>query len=1002
MFRNNEYQDLNVTADLRLPMGTTLVPHQNREDALSFSRVSPFSLCMNGTWDFMLLNGPHEIPKDVASLAPREKITVPGCWQMQGYGKPQYTNVAFPFPYDPPFVPDENPIGIYKTRFTLPESFHGRQTRLRFEGVDSCFYLYVNGQYAGFSKTPHLAAAFDITAFVKEKQENELLVLVFQLSDGSYLEDQDKWRLHGIFRDVLLLSFGQERIEDVIADAGLMEDNTTGTLKTRVLVKGAEQVKLTVLDGKRTLDEKTVTIKDGIAEAEFAFQDILPWSAETPKLYTLLCEVNGQADAVKIGFRRVEIIGSRFYVNGKSVKLLGVNRHDTHTTLGAAMPLEVLLEDALLMKRCNMNTVRTAHYPTDPRFLDICDEVGLYVVDEADLECHGVNIFDTYNLIAVDPVWEKQFVDRGVRMVQRDRNHASIVMWSLGNEAGYGINHDVMAKAIRKLDSSRPIHYERDEKAQSTDIVSQMYTSIPSLIKQGKEKGKKPLFLCEYAHAMGLGPGNLEDYWQAFQAHERLIGGCVWEFVDHGILQKDEQGQEYYAYGGDFGEQPHDGNFCVDALCYPDRTPHTGLLEYTHVHRPVRAKLIDEAAGKISLRNYYDFTNLSDLTLLWQVEKDGKVFASGQKALRCAPGRSAILSLPLGDYEKGSFLRLRFTLASSTPWAEAGFVVAQEQLPLALGQAPKKARLPAVALDLKQEDGLITVTTGQAQYTFNRAKKGLSSIVFSGTELLSEPVTASLYRATTDNDRGPAKIAKKWQDRGLDKFLLRVTEFEAAQDRDGMKVKVSTVAAAKSLPSILTLNQTYLFLPDGRVKLSVEYVPLHIDMDLYLPRLGLKFQMPAEFAHLTWLGRGPHESYPDMKSGAFLGLYERTVLETHEPYVFPQENGSHEDTTFLMVHRLSGQGLIIASENGFAFSAHNYTAHQLEAATHTIDVPQGDFTQVHIDGAMGPLGSNSCGPEPLEKDRLYLREPRTFHFTLMTADKQFMPDLSQLKEALIN
>lgn len=1000
MFRNNEYQDLTVTSDLRLPMTTTLVPHPNRDSALYNARLSPYSLLLNGTWDFELLSNPGEIPENPADLAPQGKIAVPGSWQMQGYGKPQYTNVAFPFPYDPPFVPDENPVGVYKTRFTLPESFLGRQTRLRFEGVDSCFYLYVNGQYAGFSKTPHLAAAFDISPFVKEKEENELLVLVFQMSDGSYLEDQDKWRLHGIFRDVMLLSFGESRIEDVKALAGLDNDNETGTLFVVVSVAGKGPVKLSVMDGDTLLKEQEVKVKDGQAQADFRFPGILPWSAETPKLYTLLCEIKGQAEAVKIGFRRVEIIGSRFHVNGKSVKLLGVNRHDTHTTLGAVMPLEVLRQDALLMKKSNMNTVRTAHYPSDPRFLDICDEVGLYVVDEADIECHGVNIFDTYHLIAKDSAWEKQFVDRGVRMVQRDFNHACVVMWSLGNESGYGVNHVKMAQAMRALDTSRPIHYEQDAQGETADLISQMYTSIPNLIRQGREKGQKPLFLCEYAHAMGVGPGNLEDYWQAFQKHERLIGGCVWEFVDHGLLQVNEKGQEYYAYGGDFGEQPHDANFCVDALCYPDRTPHTGLLEVTHVLRPVRARWSNEKEGKISLSNHYDFTDLSALTLTWQVGKAGRVLASGQKALKGRPGRTAVISLPLPAYEQGSVLTLVFALNAATPWADAGFVVARDQLPLTLGQAAKKAVLPQVNLRLKAGESRIVVTSGQAVYTFTREGKGLSSLVLSGTELLKEAVTASLYRASTDNDRGWGKLAQRWKDRGLDKFLLRVTAFSAQENKDGITVSLETVAAPKSLRPILTLKQTYLFQKDGQVKLSAEYIPHTLEQDLYLPRLGLKFQMPEAFSQLTWLGRGPHESYPDMKTSALLGRYDSTVKDTHEPYVFPQENGSHEDTSLLMVHSLAGQGLVVASLEGFSFSAHNYTVAQLEAARHTPDVPMGDFTQVLIDGKMGPLGSNSCGPEPLEEGRLYLHEPRTFHFTLLAADLQALPELSLLEEAL--
>ena len=1000
MFNRTEYQDLTVVADRRLPMTTTLVPHPDAAGAMSFSRVSPFCLCLNGTWEFALLAGPREIPADPAALETPGRILVPGCWQMQGWGKPQYTNVNFPFPYDPPHVPDENPIGVYRTRFTLPEAFLGRQTRLRFEGVDSCFYLYVNGQYAGFSKTPHLAACFDIGQFVREDSENELLALVFQMSDGSYLEDQDKWRMNGIFRDVLLMSFGRDRIEDVILDAGLLADNTTGTLKARALVRGDVSVQFTVLDGDRPLAKSTVQAVQGEAAADFTLEGISPWSAETPQLYTVLTEITGQAEAFRVGFRRVEIDGSRLMINGKAVKLKGVNRHDTHDTLGAAMPLETLYQDALLMKRYNMNTVRTAHYPTDPRFLDFCDRLGLYVVDEADLECHGVNRFDSYDLIATDPAWQKQFVDRGVRMVQRDRNHASVIFWSLGNEAGYGVNHEAMARAMRRLDSSRPIHYERDERAQTADMVSQMYTSIPNLIKHGREKGKKPFFLCEYAHAMGLGPGNLEDYWQVIYAHDRLIGGCVWEWVDHGILQHTQEGRPYWAYGGEFGEFPHDGNFCVDALMYPDRSPHTGLLEYRHVLRPVRARLRDEAAGRITLKNLFDFTDLDRLEMRWQVEKDGERFARGCRRLKGAPGRSVTVSLPLGGYPQGSFLRLAFSFVDQPDWAPPGHVLAGEQLPLALGYAPRKASLPPVRLALRQDDREIRVSAGWAEYTFTRAGKGLSGITLGGTQLLREPLCANLWRATTDNDRGWAGLARRWEERGLDKPLLRLTRFEAAEGKDSLGVLVDTVVAPKSLRPILTLEQQFVFRKDGRVELTARFVPGDLPPDLYLPRLGLKFQMPRAFDRLLWLGRGPQESYPDMKTGAFFGRYAAVVRDTHEPYIYPQENGAHQDTNCVMIHALSGQGLVIAGAEGFSFSAHHYTPAQAQAARHHHELPERDFTQVLLDSAMGPLGSNSCGPEPLEKDRLYLRQPREFRLTLLAADAQCLADFPALARTL--
>lgn len=1001
MLKRTEYMDLNVVADRRLPMTTTLVPHGDAAGALSFSRLSPYCKNLNGTWEFAYLDSPLQVPEDPTTLETPDRITVPGSWQMQGYGQKQYTNVNFPFPYDPPFVPNENPVGVYRTRFTLPEAFSGRQTRIVFEGVDSCFYLYINGRYAGFSKTPHLSAAFDITEFVKEEGENELLALVLQMSDGSYLEDQDKWRNHGIFRDVLLTSFAPSRMEDVVVDASLDRDNQTGTLQVEVPVKDVSQVSLKLLDGEKELLSKTVKVAKGVARADFRVPDITPWSAENPKLYTLLAEIPGQAEAVRVGFRRVEIIGERLFINGRSVKLKGANRHDTHETLGAVMPLQVLYQDALILKRNNMNTVRTAHYPSDPRFLDICDEVGLYVVDEADIECHGVTSFAHYDLMAQDPVWEKQFVDRGVRMVQRDRNHPSVIFWSLGNESGYGHNHVKMAEAMRALDTSRPIHYERDDFGETADMISQMYTSIPHLIAQAREKGKKPLFLCEYAHAMGLGPGNLEDYWQAIYKYDRLIGGCVWELVDHGIKQETPEGETYYAYGGDFGEHPHDGNFCVDALLYPDRSPHTGMKEYKHVLRPVRAELADEAAGRLRLHNLFDFTDLSALALQYVVEKDGRVYTQGRAAIKGAPGRKASLRLNLGDYPKGSLLRLRYTFQETPAWAGDGHVVAEEQLPLALGHAPAAAPLPEGRLSLDRDDTTITVRSGQATYHFTRAGKGLAGILLGGTQLLKSPLEGNLFRATTDNDRGFAKVAQRWVARGLDKPLSRLARFEAREEAGRVEVLVSTVMAPKSLPPILTLNQAFTFLPDGRVLLEAEYVPHEIKEDLYLPRLGLKFMMPEGFDQLIWLGRGPHESYPDMKTGALLGKYQARVQDTHEPYIYPQENGSHADTSCVMVHSLTGQGLVIASREGFAFSAHDYTVEQLEAARHTYDLKPGDFTQVLVDGVMGPLGSNSCGPEPLEEHRLYLRQPRSFRFVLMAADAQTMPDFGAFKEALL-
>lgn len=989
--RFTEYQDLDCLHIGRLPNRTTMVPYPDVLSAVSGERsASPHFVSLNGEWDFHLLPSPRAVPEDIAAHQDYVKISVPGCWQMQGHGKPQYTNVRYPIPYDPPFVPDNTPVGLYRRFFLLPESFKGRETRLRFEGVDSCYYVYVNGGLAGFSKVPHMPAEFDISPLLKEGI-NAVHVLVFQWSDGTYLEDQDKWRMNGIFRDVMLLSFGGKAILDVIADASLDSDMETGLLDLSVLARGLSEVKVRLLDQGKVIAAETLAVKDGKAIWKLGLPKARRWTAETPELYDLLVEGEGQAEHVAIGFRRIDIVGGVFRINGRPVKLKGANRHDTHTLLGSFTPVDSMLEDVLAMKRNNMNCVRTSHYPPDPRLLDLCDRYGLYVVDEADVECHGVVFIEHYNLIAEDPVWEKQIVDRGVRMVERDRNHASIILWSLGNESGYGVNFDVMANAMRKIDPSRPIHYERDQEARSADIYSQMYTSVPRLIDYGKEDNPKPFYLCEYAHAMGQGPGNLEDYWKAIYKYPRLMGGCVWELVDHGITTPAPDGSgDYWAYGGDFGEYPHDGNFCVDALLYPDRSPHTGMLEYKHVLRPVRAKLSDEAEGEIKLKNCLDFISLEHLVGAWELKHLGRLIASGEFRPDAAAGKSQKIKLPLPSYPEGSILTLRFTQAAATLWAPAGFLVGEDQLELAQGHEQVLPKAVPQPLCLVQEGDSIEVRLGEDIYLFNRAQAGLTAMSTSGLQMMSSPLQLNIMRATTDNDRGfGATIAAKWMEYGLDKLQARVVKFEGQLEGDTATVLIESVYAPPVFRPLLSMEQRFTFDVSGRVSLELCYSPLLMDnlKEVYLPRLGMRMQLPRRFDRLLWLGRGPHESYPDKKLGAMIDLYRTQVKDTHEPYVYPQENGSHCDSRFVALTDASGKGLLIAGDN-FSFSAHHYTQEALEAARHTYELKEQELTEFCFDGRMGPLGSNSCGPEPLEEDRLYLHEPMRFRFQLCPVDLQ--------------
>ena len=984
----NEYQDLTCTDLYRLPMRTTLVPWPDAASACAGERaLSPYFLDLNGQWQFSYYASPRDVtelsgsPGEAVSVG---TISVPGVWQLQGYGYPQYTNVRYPIPFDPPFVPDDTPTGVYTRSFVLPPDFSSRQTVLRLEGVSSCYYAYVNGVLCGFAKCPHLPSEFDITNALKDG-ENELKIIVLQWSDGTYLEDQDMWRLSGIFRDVMLLSFGEKRIFDVHANALLAPDGG-GELTVCATIGGAEEARFSLLDGGQVIASQTATVTNGTAEWRLSLPGIHPWSAETPYRYQLIAEIEGQAERVYVGFRRIEIKDGIFYFNGKPVKLLGVNRHDTHPHLGYYTPVAEMKRDVALMKRHNINTVRTSHYPNDPRFLDLCDEMGLYVIDEADIECHGVVMFQDYDYIAKDPKWIGQFVSRGERMVRRDRNHPCIVMWSMGNESGYGCCHEAMAEAIRKIDGSRPIHYERDQwerQAITADVTSRMYAPVDDIAAYAREGHEKPFFLCEYCHAMGLGPGLLEDYWQAFHAHPQLMGGCIWEWADHGLV-KEKDGEKYYAYGGDFGEWPHDRNFCVDALAYPDRTPHTGLKEYAHVLRPVRAEMIDEKCGRIRLRNYWDFNSLSLLSGRYAVMDGDRTLAEGMLDTDVPPGESREYSLQLGEYPEGATLNFVFFLRSDTVWASAGTVLCRDQLLLRLGMKRKAIRLPASPLSLIETHSGFSVCGNDFSVSFGR--EGLSTLRYHGVDLIARGIQANFWRAPTDNDDGLFSIADAWRSLGLDRILCRNEKMDAKREDDTVRVDIQGVYGPKFLPPLFRVDQCWRVYGDGRISLDIAYAPLR-EIKEYLPRLGIRMELAQGFDRLIWQGRGPWESYPDMKTGALLGRYETTVDATHEPYIRPQENGSHQDVRFAALLNERGIGLLAAGD-AFAFSAHHYTVEDLTEAAHTVDLKPRKEITLCLDGAMGPLGTCSCGPDPREDTKLYLREPRHFRFVFLPFDQQ--------------
>jgi len=723
----NDWEDPALQHRNREPAHATLLPYSDRPSALSGERESsPLLQLLNGQWQFKYLPSLRDLPEGFErpddAAEGWDNVTVPGCWQMQGYGRPNYTNVKYPFPVDPPHVPKENPIGLYRRRFGLSPGWEGKSVFITFEGVCSAFYLWVNGQTVGFSKGSHMPAEFNISEYVKPG-ENFLAVQVFQWSDGSYLEDQDMWRLNGIFRDVYLTARPIMHVRDIEARTQLDESRAEGHVALTLWVKNLDaethkawSAEALLLDPQGEvvqrahlkLDADLAAGEESVLKTDMPVAAPLQWSAEEPNLYTLLVESRGPDGQIveilrqNVGFREIEIKDGIFYFNGRPIKLQGVNRHDTHPDLGYAVSMESMIQDIALMKQHNINTVRTSHYPNDPRWLDLCDQYGLYVIDEADLETHGFGYYHP-SIPARMPEFKEAFLDRAVRMVERDKNHSSIVMWSLGNESGYGTNHMAMAEWTRRRDPTRPIHYEgenwhpKPQPAPCGDVQSIMYPTLDALAAEGEKKDDpRPFFICEYAHAMGNGPGNLREYWETIRAYPRLMGGCIWEWCDHGIRQHTDQGEEWFAYGGDFGDMPNDGNFCIDGLCSPDRVPHPGLIEYKKILEPIVVEAVDLMQGKIKIINRYDFISLAHVSATWRVVCGDHMLDQGEfPSLEAPPRSEAVFDLPYAvpKAEPGAeyYLNIDLRLNQQTLWAEKGHELAWAQFTL-----PVKAPAPTI------------------------------------------------------------------------------------------------------------------------------------------------------------------------------------------------------------------------------------------------------------------------------------------------------------------
>ncbi len=1011
----NDWENPQLLSRRREPARAALVPYADAESALTGERgASPFFKLLNGAWSFYYAPSPMLLPTGFTAedydAGQWDTLPVPSNWQMHGYGTPNYTNVAYPYPVDPPHVPQENPVGLYRRTFRLPSSWDGTQVMLVFEGVDSAFYVWVNGQQVGYSQGAHLPSEFNITSYL-HAGENTLAVQVFQWSDGSYLEDQDMWRLSGIFRDVYLLAVPEVHLRDARVRTRLDAAYTDAVLEIQATVTsyGAAAAGLHVL--ARLLDAEDRVVGEApvgeairvdaggeaIVATEIPVAAPRKWSAEEPYLYTLLLSLlapDGMVTAVQrinVGFRTVEVRDQQLLINGVPVKLQGVNRHDTHPDLGHAVSLESMVRDITLMKQHNVNTVRTSHYPNDPRWYDLCDRYGLYVVDEADLECHGFCFTADFNRISDDPVWEAAYVDRAVRMVERDKNHPSIIFWSLGNEAGYGRNHVAMAAWIHANDPTRLVHYEgatggAENNAHTldvVDVVSTMYPGVDWLITQGQRTDDpRPFFLCEYAHAMGNGPGNLKEYWEAIRTYPRLIGGCIWEWVDHGIRQCTDAGEEWFAYGGDFGDHPNDGNFCIDGLNSPDRVPHSGLLEYKKIIEPVAVEPVDLRAGTVKIINRYAFTSLNRFHGAWQVLRDGEVLQQGVlPALEVPAGGALTVTLPyaLPAAVPGAecWLNLSFTLAGETLWAPRGYELAWAQLalPVETPAVPLITLAEMPALTVAESAAEIVISGDEFRLVFDKHAGVIATWEHQGMRLLTAGPRFHAWRAPTDND---VHLAREWRKFGLDRLISRCDRIAlTATCPQAVCIEVDSVLGGYSLTPAFTCRYRYTAYGTGDLLIDTQIIPA---AGLpHLPRLGLQMRLPGDFDQFAWYGRGPHESYIDRQESAKVGVYRGSVQEQYVPYVFPQENGNKTDVRWAAVTDLHGAGLLAMGMPLLNVSAHHYTTEDFTNAKHTFELMPRDETILNLDYRQGGLGSNSCGPGPLEQ---YLLQPVETRFTV--------------------
>ena len=988
------YENLSVLHENTMPARAYYIPASRRMDNLVEHREESDRMqLLNGTWKFQYFNSIYDIQDsffeknyDTENF---DEIQVPSVWQMAGYDTHQYTNIRYPFPFDPPYVPQDIPCGAYVYTFEYSRDEKAPKSFLNFEGVDSCFYVWINGSYIGYSQVSHMTSEFDVTDVLQDGT-NTVAVLVMKWCDGSYLEDQDKFRMSGIFRDVYILKRPKQAISDYHIKTRI--EDMLAKVEIEMKFYSPLNVKISIEDRNGAVVALGSIAEEGTAVLEIASPEL--WNTENPYLYKLILETENEVIVDHIALRKIEIKDQVIYLNGQKIKFRGVNRHDSDPVTGFTISLEQLTTDLTLMKQHNFNAIRSSHYPNAPFFYEMCDKYGFMVIDEADIEAHGpfmiyrkedtdYNRFKRWNeKIADDPVWEEAIVDRVKLMVERDKNRFCIVMWSMGNESAYGCNFEKALEWTKNFDPDRITQYESaryrnyDETYDysNLDVYSRMYPALSEIQEYLDKDGSKPFLLVEYCHSMGNGPGDFEDYFQMIQDNDKMCGGFVWEWCDHAIAHGTaENGKTIYAYGGDHGEEIHDGNFCMDGLVYPDRTVHTGLLEYKNVYRPARVISYDKESGELVLHNYMDFDDLKDyVKISYELTQDGLVISKGiLPEFSVAPHGEGKTTLKINVPENGKcYLKLIYHLKKELPLLDEDHILGFDEIEVSKEDTKCKLAekwIPKTVVDselqVNENDTQIHIKGREFAYTIDKRTALFTEMKFAGREYLNHPMELNIWRAPTDNDM---YIKSEWKKAHYDKAYTRAYTTEVVQGKHGVKITSHASVVAETVQKILDVTITWKIEAAGKIDADIAVTKDDEFPDL--PRFGVRMFLDKKLSAVRYFGMGPQESYCDKHQAASHGLYRADVGDLHEDYIRPQENGSHYDCEYVELNN-SRYGIVASAEKAFSFNASYYTQEELEKKTHNYELIESDSVVFCVDYALNGIGSNSCGPVVLEQYR---------------------------------